>query len=185
MVLDLSRLRNGVERLDRTFEPATFGTTDDFRVVRPVTLTGQVQKDGGKARLVGRLTSALECPCSRCLDPFEVPVDIALDLMFLPADGAATVGGHRPTASGGEDDDGTAVADDDLGVSYYTGDVIDLVATIREQFYLVLPMKPLCRDACQGLCPVCGINRNRETCTCRSEWVDPRLEPLKHLREGS
>ena len=36
---------------------------------------------------------------------------------------------------------------------------------------------------CAGLCPVCGINRNRETCTCQSEWVDPRMEPLKRLKQ--
>jgi len=56
---------------------------------------------------------------------------------------------------------------------------------MREQFFLALPMKPLCREDCKGLCPVCGINRNRETCTCQSEWVDPRLEPLRHLTRGN
>ena len=57
--------------------------------------------------------------------------------------------------------------------------MIDLGEVMREQFYLALPMKPLCREDCQGLCPVCGINRNRETCTCQAEWVDPRLEAVR------
>ena len=52
---------------------------------------------------------------------------------------------------------------------------------MREQFYLALPMKPLCQPDCKGLCPVCGINRNRETCTCQAEWTDPRFDALKRF----
>ena len=77
-----------------------------------------------------------------------------------------------------------AIEEDDLGVSYYKDETIDLGEVVREQFYLALPMKPLCRETCKGLCPVCGANRNRETCTCETTWVDPRLEALKALKKG-
>jgi uncharacterized protein len=56
---------------------------------------------------------------------------------------------------------------------------------MREQFYLALPMKPLCRDDCQGLCPTCGINWNKGTCDCTNQWEDPRLAALKALRRDS
>ena len=72
--------------------------------------------------------------------------------------------------------------EEDVGVSFYRDDVIDLGDVIREQFYLALPMKPLCREDCKGLCPVCGVNRNREACSCDTTWVDPRMEPLRRLR---
>ncbi len=182
MLLDLSRLRGGVEKVDRRFEPGALAVnvaSDDFRIVAPVSLVGEVHKDGQKVRFVGRLAGTLECNCSRCLDPFDVPVALDLDLLFLSS--AANAGG----GSTGDEEGGDAIADDDLGVSYYRDDVLDLGEIIREQFYLALPMKPLCREDCRGLCPVCGINRNRETCTCKAEWVDPRLEPLKRLRPGS
>jgi uncharacterized protein len=52
---------------------------------------------------------------------------------------------------------------------------------MRDEFYLALPMKPLCKDDCKGLCPLCGANWNRDTCTCKAEWVDPRLAVLKKL----
>ena len=52
---------------------------------------------------------------------------------------------------------------------------------LREQFYLALPMKPLCREECQGLCPQCGVNRNVEACQCSTRWDDPRLAALKAL----
>ena len=51
----------------------------------------------------------------------------------------------------------------------------------REQSYLAIPMKPLCRPDCQGLCPHCGTNRNVATCTCENRWEDPRLAGLKSL----
>jgi uncharacterized protein len=70
-------------------------------------------------------------------------------------------------------------------VSFYHDDVIDLADVIREQLYLALPMKPLCREDCLGLCPVCGQNRNTTPCTCKTEWVDPRMDALRNLKKDS
>jgi uncharacterized protein len=52
---------------------------------------------------------------------------------------------------------------------------------LREQFQLTLPMKPLCAQACRGLCPQCGTNLNRSQCACKPVWVDPRLAALEGL----
>ena len=170
MILDLSRLRGGVDTIDRRFEASAFDVPpDDFRIGSPVAIQAEVSKDGSKVRLVGRLTGLLELDCGRCLDPFTIPVDTAFDLLFLPASHKAGAGERE-------------VADDDVGVSFYADDHIDLAEVIREQFYLAIPMKPLCREDCKGLCPVCGTNRNREACSCQSEWVDPRLEPLRKIK---
>ena len=170
MLYDLSRLRGDVDRIDRRYEPDAFAARDDdFRLVGPVALSAEARKDSRKVRLVGRLSATLECDCSRCLEPFAVPVNRAFDEMFLPSD-ATTAGGSEE------------VREDDMGVSFYKDDVIDLAELMREQFYLALPMKPLCRQDCKGLCPICGINRNRETCSCRPEWVDPRLDVLRRLK---
>jgi len=171
MLLDLSRFRGGVDHLERRYEPGAFDReAGEFLVVAPVELVADVRKDAQKVRLVGRVRATLELECSRCLERFQVPVDAAVDMLFLPA--AANTGA-------GEQE----VGDDDLGVSYYREDTIDLGEVVREQFYLALPMKPLCRDDCRGLCAVCGKNRNRETCACQAEWVDPRLEPLRKLKD--
>jgi len=182
MLLDLSRLRSGVERLNRRIEPDALEPVEDFRVVSPVSLTGEVRKDGHQIRLKGRLTATLECACSRCLEPFEVPVAVDLDLVFLPVSAA---GRRSPLSGPDRDEDGEALTEDGLGVSFYKDDALDLSEIIREQFVLALPMKPLCSPDCRGLCPVCGRNRNRDSCACRAEWIDPRLEPLKHLRSES
>jgi uncharacterized protein len=172
MLLDLHQFRGAVDHIDRRFEPEVFqGTDEDFKVVAPVGFQAEVRKDGQKVRLVGRLATTLEVGCSRCLEPFAIPVDTAFDLLFLPS-----------TANAGEPEQ--QIDDEDVGVSFYRDDVIDLGEVMREQFYLALPMKPLCREDCQGLCPVCGVNRNRESCSCQAEWVDPRMDALRKFKSG-
>jgi uncharacterized protein len=171
MLLDLSRFRGDVDHLDRRYQPDAFRLAgEDFRLTGPAHLVAAVRRDAQKVRLEGRLTATLELPCSRCLEPFEVPVDAALDNVFLPA--------AENTGEGEQE-----VGEGDLGVSFYRDDVIDLGEVMREQFFLALPMKPLCRESCQGLCPVCGVNRNHGTCAGHPEWVDPRLEPLRKLKD--
>jgi hypothetical protein len=54
----------------------------------------------------------------------------------------------------------------------------DLSEIAAEQIYLGLPLKPVCKNDCRGLCPVCGVNRNLEECACVGEEIDPRLAPL-------
>jgi uncharacterized protein len=168
LIFNLSRLRDGASRLDRRFEPTAFAASDDFRIVAPVVLTAEVEKDGPKIRIVGRIQTRLECACSRCLDPVGLDVDAPFDLRLLPA--AAHDESHEHE-----------IPDEDLGVSFYRNDQIDLGDLVTEQSYLLLPMKLLCREDCQGLCPVCGINRNRETCACDPRWKDPRMAALERF----
>jgi len=170
MLLDLRGFRGGTEEVARQYTPEAFTLTgEDFRIVAPVKLTARVSKDAQKVRLAGRVQTTLETDCGRCLEPFTVPVDAKLDLMFLPetGDGAVQVAGEKE------------VREEDTGVSFYKDETIDLGEVMRDEFFLVLPMKPLCKDDCKGLCPICGVNWNRDVCTCKEEWVDPRLAPLK------
>lgn len=170
MLLDLSRFRGASNHLDRTIPPADLPFTgEEFRVVAPVHFEADIRKDHEKVRLVGRLRTTISVDCGRCLEAFDIPVDAPMDSLFLPM--SANTGEHE-----------REVQEEDLGVSYYKDDVIDVSEVIREQLYLALPMKPLCREDCKGLCPVCGVNRNRETCDCQTEWVDPRMEPLRRLK---
>jgi uncharacterized protein len=67
----------------------------------------------------------------------------------------------------------------------FWNDEIDLGQLMKEQFYLALPMKPLCRDECRGLCALCGANLNRGTCGCVAAWEDPRFAALRALKKES
>ena len=81
-----------------------------------------------------------------------MPVDREFDLRFLPA------GAAEPETD--DDDEEIEVEDDDVSLTFYRDEQIDLNELLREQFYLALPMKPLCFEGCKGICPQCGTNRN-------------------------
>ena len=170
MQLDLSKIRQPQQRFDRTFEPSQVTMADDaYRIVAPVELGFDIHKDKDKFRLVGRVKTVLELPCSRCLEPYSLPVDQTFDLRYHPQSDASA-------------EAETEVEDEDLETSFYRDEQIDLNDLLREQFYLVLPMKPLCREDCKGLCPECGTNLNTGTCDCAPAWEDPRLAGLKQFK---
>lgn len=168
MILDLSHIRQPETEVSRRYEPQAFaGRANPFQVVAPVVLAMRVFKDHERFRLVGTVSTELELACSRCLEPFRFPVNAAFDLRYLPQ--SENTGDERE------------IEEDDLTDAFYRDEAIDLGQLMDEQFYLALPMKPLCRDACKGLCPNCGVNLNETTCDCEVRWEDPRLAGLKAL----
>ena len=171
MLLNLNQIRTGHERYEKTYAPEAFaGDPDTFQVIQPVSLAFDIFKDKAHFRLVGRVTTTLELPCGRCLEPFTLPVDASFDLRYQP---------HAANTGEGERE----IEEDDLSTAFYENEAIDLGQLMREQFYLALPMKPLCDEHCLGLCTVCGTNLNRETCGCTRDWEDPRLAVLRKLKD--
>jgi uncharacterized protein len=171
--LNLARIRDPQERFEQVYSPEQLSAAADaFRVAAPVTLAFDIYKDKDQFRLIGLVQTTLELPCSRCLEPFIWPVDSSFDLRYQP---------HARNAGEGERE----IEEDDLTTAFYENDTIDLGQLMREQFYLALPMKPLCRDDCKGLCPTCGTNWNKGACDCTTRWEDPRLAALKTLKGDS
>jgi uncharacterized protein len=168
MRLDLRDVRGPAHAVDRSFPASVFGSEDGFTIAAPVELVLSVRKDGDKYSLLGRLVTTVRRECCRCLEPSEAAVALDIDLRYLP---------HGVNAGEGERE----ISDDDLSIAFYRDDEIDLGGLVREQLHLAAPMKPLCDDGCRGLCPVCGANRNRETCECETAWHDPRFAALRSL----
>jgi uncharacterized protein len=174
---------------------------DEFSVLGPVSFKGTLARSGDRFQLAGRVTATLQLNCGRCLTPFPLPVHTTVDLKYIPerlpvaavkeapkgpakeaAKGSAKEAGKGPTkAAKVPVEEDVELLDEDLDTAYYRDHVLDLADMLREQFYLALPMRPLCRPDCQGLCPSCGIDRNVDTCQCQTDWVDPRLSGLKAL----
>jgi uncharacterized protein len=126
----------------------------------------------------GNLTGWFEVACGRCLGPARIPLEEDLAVTFLPrsempADADAAAPGEEAEAS---------FEEDDVDVYPYDGEQVDLEQLLREQLVLAVPFAPLCRPDCQGLCPVCGTDLNREPCACDRRPVDPRLAALKDLK---
>ncbi len=176
MRLDLRKIRMPHERFEQEYQPEAFAAhredVESFRIASPVRLAFEIFKDKSTFRLVGTTKTTLEVPCSRCLEPLVVPVDAQFDLRYQP---------HSTNVGEGE----LEIEEDDLTTAFYQNEEIDLEQLMREQFYLALPMKPLCSRDCKGLCPTCGTNLNRATCDCKRDVTDPRLAVLKNLEVRS
>ena len=68
-------------------------------------------------------------------------------------------------------------------MEFYTDRSISLRHLALEQIQLSISMKPLCDEKCLGLCPQCGVNRNRETCACETSVVDERWGALREIQQ--
>ncbi len=171
--LNLAKIRTAEEHFEQVYQPEAIGSGEDaYTVVTPVSLVFDIHKDKDRFHLVGRVKTTLGMPCSRCLEPFTIDVDAAFDLHYQPL-----VPHQGPSER--------EVEAGDLDAAFYENDEIDLGQLMGEQFYLSLPMKPLCKDDCKGLCSNCGTNLNKATCDCNTQWEDPRLAALRALKKES
>lgn len=139
----------------------------DVRAVSELDVRGEVTNTGESMFVRAEIEGTFETTCSRCLQSAETTVQTTLRERFRRRD---TLEADDAELSLGEDED---------DVSFYRGDRIDLGEVVREHVALQLPMKPVCRDDCRGLCPQCGTNWNENTCDCRQDDVDPRLAVLR------
>ncbi|HXJ83954.1 MAG TPA: DUF177 domain-containing protein [Candidatus Methylomirabilis sp.] len=124
-----------------------------------------VSKDGEAVLVNGRLVARVPQLCGRCLEPYVVTVSPLVDARFVP----------NPRRRGDEVELGA----DDLETDVYDNGLLDLTTVLETETTLLLPMKPLCREDCRGLCPICGANRNVSSCRCAVTVEDPRWAPLK------
>jgi uncharacterized protein len=80
------------------------------------------------------------------------------------------------------DEEDLELLDEEMEVDFIKGETIDLDDVIREQIYLSVPMKCVCKTTCRGLCPQCGANLNVAPCSCKSESGHPAFSKLEKLK---
>jgi uncharacterized protein len=156
---------------------SSIGSVRDYEVDELVDVAG----DGESSRVEGRvrlmrtdrgilvkgvLNTDLELTCSRCLSLFECPLALDIEEEYFPTvDVLSGVPLSLPEESG--------------CFSIDENHELDLTEAIQQYVLLAVPMKPLCRQDCAGLCPGCGQNLNRGPCHCLPEEADPRWAELK------
>ncbi|HEY3204870.1 MAG TPA: DUF177 domain-containing protein [Thermoanaerobaculia bacterium] len=135
----------------------------------PLGLSGEIARIEGGYALSGHLVYDGELECSRCLAAYPFHEDELFSLALY----------RRKREAGAEIELDQA----DLDVFWYDEPVIRLSPIAEERVQIALPMKPLCRPDCRGLCVSCGQDLNLGACTCSRETVDPRWEALRALKE--
>lgn len=137
----------------------------------PATVTAQLhlERSGRGFLIQGAMVSQVALVCSRCLERFPFRGDERFDLYGVAAEAA------QPREE-------VELGPGELDVTYVEEGRLDTDRLLRESILLNLPVQPLCREECQGLCPRCGANRNQGACGCEEPPGDPRLQILRTLR---
>jgi uncharacterized protein len=165
MIVDIDRLPAAGLKICKNFEFYPDDLVDENAVfLEPVTAEARVKKIGEEVLIKGKISTTLSLICSRCLSSYEFHVDVPFDLVFFPEEAAL------------EKDQ---LDQDDMDMLFYNEQKFDLKEVILEQLNLSFPVKPLCSQSCQGICPVCGKIARKGECSCLRHDSDPRLQKFK------
>jgi uncharacterized protein len=144
---------------------------DRVRLVQPPRVSGEIRREGRRAHVKGRIGAQVQVECDRCLKLIELPVDSNFKLEYV-------------TREDYQAQQAVELTEDDLDLTIFDGEVIDIDALVTEEILLAIPDHILCQDNCKGICPRCGADRSSMDCGCESAEVDPRWAGLKELVNG-
>jgi uncharacterized protein len=147
---------------------------DIYTFDRPFKVSAHLDKAQENVFLTGSFSGTVTAHCVRCLKTFEVNLAEPFRLTLMPrgADDLAGEGSERELEA------------DDLDLAYYEHERVDLGEVVSEQVLLMLGLYPHCRPDCKGLCPVCGVDRNENACSCAESQIEPRWAALKKFKTG-
>jgi uncharacterized protein len=143
--------------------------SESFSLDHPLTVEITLTNDGGVIEVAGRYDTRLTALCGRCLTEYERDIDGEVQARFL----------------GSEDElrEEKEAAEEPIYYGLIRDNQVDVGSVVRQDVLVQCPMRPLCREDCEGLCPVCGINLNEEDCGHEQQSGDPRMARFRELAE--
>ena len=164
MILDLSSILNFEGKTMALEKELDFAKDNDAGLMfeAPVKVSGSVSNVGGSLELSAKVDAVILHQCDRCCEEFAREFPCSFEERLLKED-SREEGNENPDAI------------------YFKGTGIELDEIVLNNIILSLPLKNLCKDDCQGLCPVCGKNLNNGSCDCDSRTTDPRFDILDKL----
>jgi uncharacterized protein len=149
-------------------------------VAEPFHITGVAYRGAGSEDVIleGNIAGAFELECARCLARYRHRLREPFRFILEPA-GLRTPA--EPEAAEALARNGMCLADE-VELGWYRGSEIQLDSVCLELISLALPVKPLCRDDCAGLCPRCGADRNDAPCECTETAPNSPFAVLAALR---
>jgi uncharacterized protein len=172
MFLSVKELELRKIRFDATFEPGAIDFSgENLEQASPLRATGTAEllaHSDGEIRVEGRYTVEMGAQCDRCLEWARYPLEASFDLFYRPMSEIAR-------------EQEVEIDEGETEIGFYEGGGMELEDLLREQVLLALPMQRVCQDACKGICPVCGRNRNEGDCGCAPPAADDRWSALREL----
>ena len=167
MKLDLSRLFDKTVykvQISETLDVEKIEIADKtLNLIKPIKIDGEIKKTGDDNILEANIICEYTEYCDRCLKKFPNKVETVLSGRLV------------------EMSKKNEAQDDVENLIFVEGDNVHLDELVISSLLLSLPMKSLCDEGCKGLCPVCGIDLNKEQCDCEANDIDPRLAKLREL----
>lgn len=142
---------------------------DCFPVQAPITGRVFLRRWGAAVKVRGHVETTLILTCDRCVEEFPLEVSEEIDIELHPVATLKTL------------QEEVRLSKEDLDISFFDGETVEVDGVIREQILLAVPMRKLCQPDCKGLCPLCGQNLNQEPCGCKPEVKDSPFAILKKL----
>lgn len=147
--------------------------SQDFSQRGPLVVDAVASLVAEEIRINGKLEVGVETECCRCLEKMQVPVKKNFDLFYHSSKTLTSV----------KRDEEIELKRPELDVGFYVRTGLEFNDTLRELILIEMPMKPVCRPDCRGLCLHCGANLNGAPCDCPAEEADPRWSELKRLKK--
>jgi len=147
--------------------------TGECKFISPIKLSVEVKAIGQIYRMSGSFNTDVQLYCSRCLSEFEQPLYEVFDMAFAHS--------ISDTTDEGDFQDKELTAEE-IGMTYFDGEEIDLKDALQQQLIMSLSQRPLCKEACKGLCQQCGADLNDGDCRCSDDQTNSRFEILKGLK---
>lgn len=172
MIIDLQAVADEThvhEMLDQGWWKVTDPSQQVLGLEGPLQVEVKVSKAADKFLVEGTLEGKVRIRCDRCLEAFGMELKSAFNVYLVV----------RPSGRFEED---LELLEEDMEVEFLDGETIDLDHVIREQIYLSVPMKCLCRSDCRGLCSQCGANLNVAPCSCKSGLRHAAFSKLENLK---
>ncbi|HEX8146034.1 MAG TPA: DUF177 domain-containing protein [Pyrinomonadaceae bacterium] len=174
MRIEVENLKSAPEPFAHTYRPEEVELEEEAaRLLADASVEGNASRKGEQVRLRGTIKTEVELLCDRCAAPRRAPLEVEFDTSFIPQEVEAVKA------------ENVELQAEDLILSAYEGDAVDLDELVREQILLALPSRHLCREDCKGLCQTCGANLNDEQCSCEQGEVDPRWAALADLKKDA
>ncbi len=156
-------------RYRENWSPESFDLKhDEAALADDVKVEFELRNESGTIHATGEVETRLSLTCGRCLSDFHRRVRTTVSVEFVT-----------------DSSDHEEPFEEKIYLLEFDGKKVNLAEPVRQDLVLHVPMQPLCREDCRGLCSVCGADLNEEDCGHDQKSIDPRLEALQDIELSS
>ena len=169
MRIEIASLEGGKGAFTYAYVPGEIVLDNErVKLLEAPAVSGGIRQKGGRVHVGGRVTARAQVECDRCLQAVDLPIDSQFKLEYV-------------TAEDYRAEQAVELTEEDLDLSVFDGESIDIDELVTEELLLAVPDHLICSEGCQGMCAVCGVNKNSTDCGCETRELDPRWAGLEKL----